>query len=277
MTNLLKPTDNGLASLDEVRAWMEAQKESTVSETKKDKSDKRFIEYGDDAYTLYGIRIRTDTYDARITANPLDAHGIHSYNNWLAVPDVRTIKGESYDIPSLPEMIAVVRALRNHEGNVDDTQNKWIHRLRSDLAETINDRGMILNTIVDIGETTLASVRHSLRTNRSTDEICTIPAAVSMIKAGLHANYASVLYGWQDALVVDAALQWLVNTDTMRADGDLIFSSKHGLKNCILASIKTSTAENTAQPIMPVIDIGDYSRNPYAAHGIILNKREENR
>jgi|GEM_PF-6210481 len=30
MTNLLKPTDNGLASLDDVRAWMEAQTEVTV-------------------------------------------------------------------------------------------------------------------------------------------------------------------------------------------------------------------------------------------------------
>jgi len=32
MTNLLKPNDNGLASLDDVRAWMEAQSQDTIEE-----------------------------------------------------------------------------------------------------------------------------------------------------------------------------------------------------------------------------------------------------
>jgi len=36
MTHLLKPNDNGLASLDEVRAWMEAQATSTCCDEQKD-------------------------------------------------------------------------------------------------------------------------------------------------------------------------------------------------------------------------------------------------
>jgi|GEM_PF-2171971 len=123
MTYLLKPNDNGLASLDEVKAWMEAQ---NALHDKKAQLQKKQTQPSADGFFLTR-HAETERY----------------YSEWL-----EALKGTDEKIATLPE---IYRGLKEQKG--------FARQLRNDLLHHTVLTGTTCE-IVSVGNEMMASFYH---------------------------------------------------------------------------------------------------------------------
>jgi len=236
MTHLLKPTDNGLASLDEVRAWMEAHKDipktpRTTSGTETECNGK-FIDYKNSAFTLYNVKVYDDYYDVYWTAKMLGgSNREHTLTKWIQTPGYRTLNNTVYTIPSLPETIAVIQALHDNASIDDIDQRSWIESLKGQFTKDITEGGIMLNTFIeyDLGPPFAPDmITHGAHTAREKKAYCQLQRGTGYVRT--YHDCAATLYGSQDTVAIEAAFWWLFGSPFLWSDPILDVSTERNVQ-----------------------------------------------
>jgi len=274
MTHLLKPNDNGLASLDEVRAWMEAQTRETIEEKVEPAAptnNGKVITQDDHAFTLYNIPLNGELYDVRMTHNVFHA-GLNTpgaravpvkatLNEWLSSPDDRkNADGEHFNIPSLQEMGAIILALYKNRRNEDGEQQILVNFAVADLCRDIQN-GLIMAT--DVIYNTISN-----STNRPEHIIHINGSEVKTYIRNIRFPYSTDepvmegLFGEKDQTIIDA-MKWASGRDRLK-----VFSeSKMDAEYHRFTAIETNDEH--------LVIRADLIDEKYAARGVIFTKRED--
>jgi len=267
MTHLLKPNDNGLASLDEVRAWMEAQQQATALEkrtTPLNTQDKAFIERDDHAYTLYDVKVLGSRYDVRIM-NRTFMTGGSSTSRKTNIEELRSadttgyrwLDGHYYGLPCLIDMTAIICALYEHKDIEDSVQHDIVDRMRLSLSHDLNE-GILTGTTVDY-----ADFRHQI------PQTCEVQHVSSTWQI-LHATFNNTdpkdgvemaLLGRKDHR---EAFNWLTNTRYI------------GLNKAIVT--EAERRYTAMQVVGDAFNIHFHltKEERYPVRGVIFTKREDN-
>jgi len=245
MTHLLKPNDNGLASLDEVRAWMEAQESAPTIEQDDAAIDTHsgFIRYENGKFIMRDIEVKHRTYDVMMHSALIGTLQEKTLAEWHAQPEARTIDGTTYDVASLYEIIAITRALYCQRNIVDAEQKGHIEQLRDYLRlSLIHKEGVLLDTMAACIFHPDVLIRNAITREgkrMTLDDTVVVQDTFSLVGDDL--AYNRPLYGNEDAASVDDALRWLHALHGDVTDRSLIAFDKIDIRYC---AIKRRTIPN---------------------------------
>jgi|GEM_PF-3561443 len=172
MTYLMKPTNNGLASIDEVKAWMEAQScemiEEKIAKKKPEEATTRqsgrVISKEGNHYLLHDITVNGKTNDylwsgTLLPGDRIQTSATQTQDEWLDNQEYRTIDGIQFDIPDATEYARAILALYRNRNIADGKEKNLLKRFSAILKRDFRSR-MTTSTHIDYLATEDDIVKH---------------------------------------------------------------------------------------------------------------------